>query len=302
MLTECTCGKIRKVLLSMKEVSLFDPKSVAVAATTYYPKWYRGRLKSVKHTDKVRGDLALEFVRTAKKLGYQIVVVNGKAPSTFYKELCNIGKINILRRRGKKRSPAKRQAVKAASKLVGVKVIVLSEPEKVSFLTECMQYVINPILENRVDIILPKRNEELFKSTYPDYMYESEAEGNKLYNEILRTNGLINNNSSDYDMFFGPRVFKNDPKIVSLFMRRHNVLSSEYFDVDEWSNALYFPVLLAFKKGLRVQSVTVPFLYPKLQKKNEEADAKEIFLEKRKAQRLGLLVELLRFISFIQKK
>ena len=85
-------------------------------------------------------------------------------------------------------------------------------------------------------------------------------------------------------------------------MRRYNVLSSEFFDVDEWSNAVYFPVLLAFKKGLRVQSVTVPFSYPKLQKKNEEVDAKEIFLEKRKAQRLGLLVELLRFISFIQKK
>ena len=123
----------------------FDPKSVAIAVATYYPKWYKGRLRSVKHTDKVRGDLALEFVKTAKKLGYQIVVVNGKAPRTFYKELHNIGNITILRRRGKKRSPAKRQAVKAASKLVGVKVIVLSEPEKVSLLTEGMSYVVKPV-------------------------------------------------------------------------------------------------------------------------------------------------------------
>lgn len=37
----------------------FNPTPLAIAATTSYPKWYRGKLRSIKHTDKVRGDLAL---------------------------------------------------------------------------------------------------------------------------------------------------------------------------------------------------------------------------------------------------
>lgn len=280
---------------------VLDPKLVAIAVTTYYPKWYKGKLRSIKHTDKVRGDLALEFIRSAKKLGYQTVVVDGKKPKTFYKELCSIGNIHILIRRGSKRLSAKRQAIKVASKLNGVKIIFLCEPEKLSLVKRCIPFIVKPILEDEADIVLPKRDEGLFKSSYPEYMYESETEGNKLCNEILRTNGLLNKNFSDYDMFFGPRAFKNNPRIISMFMKKYKILPTEYFDVDEWSNSLYFPIIVALKRKLRVQTVTVPFSYPETQKENEEVGAKEVFLEKRKIQRLGLLAELLRFVSFIQK-
>ena len=51
----------------------FNPTDVGLAIITYYPKWYRGKLRSIKHTDKVRGDLALEFFTKATKLGYKVV-------------------------------------------------------------------------------------------------------------------------------------------------------------------------------------------------------------------------------------
>ena len=46
-----------------------DSAPVAFAIITYYPQWYRGKLRSLKHTDKVRGDLAIEFFQTALKQG-----------------------------------------------------------------------------------------------------------------------------------------------------------------------------------------------------------------------------------------
>lgn len=279
----------------------FDPRSVAIATITYFPKWYKGTLKSIKHTDKVRGDLALESCKSAAKLDYQMIVVNGESSKTFSKELSGIKGIIVVRRRGKKRSPGKRMGIKIASKLPGVKVIVISEAEKVSIVTDCIPQIAEPIINGLADVVVPKREQSLFKSTYPEYMFESEMEGNKIYNEVLMANNLLNPHLENLDMFFGPRAFRNDPKIISLFMKKYHILSSEYFDSEEWSNTLYFPIILALKKGFAVKSITVPFSYPKIQKENEEKNAKDMFFEKRKAQRLGLLVELLHFVNFIKE-
>lgn len=279
----------------------FDPKSIAIAAITYFPKWYRGTLKSIKHTDKIRGDLALECARKAAKLGYQMIVANGGSPKTFTKELSSISGILVVKRRGKKRSPGKRVGIRIASKLPGVKVIVVSEAEKVSIVTDCIPQIVEPIINGSADVVVAKREQSLFKSAYPEYMYESEMEGNKIYNEVLMANNLLSPNLESLDMFFGPRAFRNDQKIVSLFMKKYHILSSEYFDSEEWSNTLYFPIILALKKRLRLKSVTVPFSYPEKQKKNEEASAKDVFIEKRRAQRMGLLIELLHFMNYIKE-
>lgn len=52
---------------------------------------------------------------------------------------------------------------------------------------------------------------------------------------------------------------------------------------------------------MTVKSVEVPFSYPVLQKENETNGDRELFLEKRKAQKLALLVELMHFISYLEK-
>src|SRR3989344_8232372 len=91
-----------------------DPSCVAITLTTLYPKWYRGKLQSIKHTDKIRGDLALEFIRIAREKGYQVVVVDGKGSKTFRKELKKIEGVTVLLSRKQKRSPMKRLALKTA--------------------------------------------------------------------------------------------------------------------------------------------------------------------------------------------
>ena len=82
----------------------------------------------------------------------------------------------------------------------------------------------------------------------------------------------------------------------------HNLsFPSTYFDLEELSNAQFFPIILALKQRMRVLSVNVPFEYPKIQKENEEKGARELFLEKRKAQRLSLIVEMFHFLSYLDK-
>jgi hypothetical protein len=278
----------------------FDPNSVGIVASTYFPKWYRGKLRSIKHTDKIRGDLVLESAGRSEKLGYRMVLVDAGSSKTFVKDISAINGILVAKRRSKKRSPSKRAGIKILSSLTGIKAIVITEGEKVSLISDCISQIVEPVISGTADIVIPKREQSLFKSSYPEYMFESETEGNRLYNEILKENNLLNSKSENLDMFFGPRAFRNERKIVSIFMKKYSILSSEYFDSEEWSDAQFFPIVLALKKKFEVKSVTIPFSYPRRQKENEEACAKDIFVEKRRAQKMGLIIELLRFINYIK--
>ncbi|RJQ37934.1 hypothetical protein C4559_02535 [Candidatus Microgenomates bacterium] len=271
--------------------------------STFYPKWYRGKLKSIKHTDKVRGDLAFQTLEKAKNHGYQLVVVDGHSSRSFRKELIGIKGINLIIRRAPRRSEAKRQGIEKASKLPNVKAIIITEPEKLSFI-DFVPQVVAPLLIEDEDIIIPARNNKLFKSSYPDYMYQSEIEANELYNELLRSFGIITKDQ-EFDMFFGPRAFKNEKNIVSLFMKKFVFKDKyallKYFEPEEFSNVLFFPVIEGLKKGYKVKNVEVDFVYPNLQKRNEESGQRELFLEKRKSQKMGLLIDLMHFVSYLEK-
>lgn len=282
-----------------------NPKTIAFAMITFYPKWYNGKLRSLSQTDKIRGDLALKFIQKASYMGFQLVLADGKSSKSFQRQLKSFSNITLIKKLSPKRSPAKRQAFKAASKIEDVKVIVTCEPEKISILDSVPLYV-KPILENMADIVVLKREENLFKKTYLDYMYQSETEGNKLYNEQLITHHLISKEEK-LDMFFGPRAFNNNSKILSLFLKKFHFQRNlkfleEYFDPEEYANAIYFPILIALQKGLRVKSIEIPFAYPKLQKMNETIGAKEFFMEKRKAQHIGTLIDLMYLLNHLQRQ
>lgn len=285
----------------------FEPGKIAIAIVTHYPRWYRGKLRSVKHTDKVRGDLALELVTEALKFGCNVVAADWKSSKTFRRQLSSLPKIILIKRRSPKSSPSKRQALRKATHIDGVKVIILTEPEKVSLVKDCLPLIVKPILDDETEIVVPKRNDELFKKTYPAYQYESEAEGNKTYNEELRSHKLIDVNHDDFDMFFGPHAILNERKIVSLFMKRyrfnvaHVSFPKWYFHAEELSSINLFPIVTALKRGFKVKGIEVPFKYPASQKQNEEVGARDLFYEKRKAQRIGLIIELLHFVAFLEK-
>lgn len=283
-----------------------DPKKIGLAVITSYPKWYRGKLQSLKNTDKIRGDLALEFARKASQAGYRLVIADSKSTKTFLRELTAIPNIHLIKRRSLTSGEGKRMALDKVSKIPGVEVIILTEAEKVSLITECIQQIARPLLEGKADIVVPKREEGLFKSTYPLYMYDSEIEGNCIYHEALVSNNIIPQKFPPLDIFFGPRAFKNDKKILALFKRKYvfsglSILEKLY-GPDIYSNVLYFPIVSALKKKLKVANLAVPFRYPKIQKENEDIGARDIFIEKRNLQRVSILIDLMHFLSYLEKK
>lgn len=285
----------------------YYPSSIAFALITYYPNWYRGKRKSIKDTDKIRGDIALEFIKEARKRNCHVVVVDGKSSQAFKKSLERVGEVIILKRTSAKRSPNKRLSILRASKIPGVKVIILTEAEKLSLVTDCLERIVEPIIKRNVSIVVPKREEKLFRRTYTSYMYESESEGNKIYNELLRTHGLLKKEEEDLDLFFGPRVFRNRPNITKLFLRKYHLtigntsLSKSHFDMEDYSNSIFFPVVDALKKKISVDSVTIPFRYPVLQKENEDKGEREFFIEKRKIQKLSIIAELIHFLEHMKE-
>ncbi|OGK39885.1 hypothetical protein A3F34_02305 [Candidatus Roizmanbacteria bacterium RIFCSPHIGHO2_12_FULL_44_10] len=284
-----------------------DPVSVAVCLITQYPDWYAGEARGISNIDKVRGDLALDSIRASRKKGFVTFVGFHDNSPEFNKELKQIEGIFLHRRETEKSAPSKRQLIEAASSHPEIKVICMMEPEKVSFVKDCLELCATPILESNTDIVIPKRDDALFRQTYPDYMYQSEVESIKLYNEELKAHGIIPQSHDGYDMFFGPRVFANSPTIVDIFLATYKLKIENisfpdlYYDAEQLSNTLFFPVVLALKKGVCVDSVIVPFHYPPSQKENEIKGARAHFIEKRKAQRLGLIIELMHFATFLEK-
>jgi hypothetical protein len=243
------------------------------------------------------------MIQKASKLGYPVVVIDGLSTKTFYKTIKNIPGVILKRRISYKRSPARRLGYQVASKIPQVEVIFYTEPEKVDILTYLPQ-ITQPLLDGQADIVIPKRELTAFKSTYPGFQYLSEEEGNKLYNEYMHLHHG-QHIEENFDMFFGPRAFRNNPAILRLFYQKYlfrlgdHIFKEQFFDPEQLSNAIFFPIVLALKKGFRVRSIEIPFRYPRLQKENEEKGNRLFFEEKRQMQRLALLVELMHFLSYL---
>lgn len=283
-------------------------RSVALVGITYVPKWYEGRLRSIKHTDKIRGDLILYSTKFAAGLGHTVVLVDGGSSKTFIKELKHITGLKLFQSKVHRRSPNRRKAIFEASEIPGVEVIVMTEIEKVSLITDCMELIVAPILHGDADVVVPKREDSLFKKSYPGYMYDSETEGNLLYNEALRANGLLSAHMDDLDVFFGARVYRNDPKMLKFLLSKYeahpfdSLNEHKLLNLEEYSNAQFFPVVKALTKKGKVVSVTVPFVYPEKQKENEEKGERELFVVKRRYQRLTIIIELMYFLGFMSHK
>jgi len=287
--------------LESREI-LKDPKTIVVVTATLYPRWYRGRPREPLTEDKVRGDLALRTLLAAKQRGFQIALVDG---GSSYEFLQALDKYNIpfeMQKEKGLQSLARRQALETAQSLLGVKVICQTEPEKISIISQCLNRASVPILKNEADIVVPKRTEASF-ATYPNYQARAEKKANKLYNQILRTHGLLDKDEPDIDFWFGVRVFANRPDVVELFTRQYQfrpaqIALHKIIQPEAYSNALFFPVVMALKAGFRVKTVEVPYRHPPEQTEFEKENLK--FSRKRDIQRRTIITELIHFIRFLE--
>ncbi len=282
----------------------FDPKSIVIAATTRYPNWHRGKSLDLSNTDKVRGDLAIQTIDEAIKHSYTVVINDGGSSKEFKGELAK-RRIIVQARIGESRATARRQLIEYSSHVPQAKVILRMEPEKVSLVENCIPQLVEPILRDEADVVVPKRRQDLFSSSYPNYMYRSEMYANKKYNDILHEFKILPS-EEEFDFFFGPVVFSNKPNILKFFLESFEVrLKKEpvigvrrYLDPQDFSNPQILGVVKALYMGIKVKSIEVPFVYPVAQKENELIN-KVSFMQKRKRQKWENLDDLVEFIKYL---
>lgn len=286
---------------------IFQPEAVAIVLLTRYLGWYPGELKNIGDTDKVRGDLALESIRAGVETGYNLIISDAGSNQEFLGQLSGLP-VTILDRQAGSRGVGRRQGFSAASRINGVEAIMRTEPEKVELIKEFVPNLMVSLINNEADIVVPKRNQELFKGSYPAYMYKSEVDAMEKYNKLLRRFRLLP--QDEYlDLFFGPIAFRNTPEIIELFM--HKFEFTKYSEVgirkypqpDEFSDAQTFPILEALHKGFRVRSIEINFVYPQIQKENEESiemGSEVAFRDKRRGQKWGFLDEAIHFIRYLR--
>jgi hypothetical protein len=277
---------------------LDHPERVVVTTGTFYKNWYEGSVKDpVNDVDKVRGDLALETLACACDAGYQIVVVDGGSDPAFLQALDEWG-ISYIPQTAKGMSPGRQEGFKLASLLHDAEAIVWVEPEKVSFVRDCLVQCVLPILNGEADVIVPERDAEAW-NTYPEYQKQSERQANQHWNTVLHT-GVPQSRGRQFDVFFGPRVFRNTPAVLNHFLqqadlsdgRQMNERFEKVINPKRYSDATFFPVATAIQNNMRVESVVVPYRHPDQQVRTE-TDSPE-FAQKRVSQRRGIVGELVK--------
>lgn len=282
----------------------FHPEAVAFAVTTYYPKFNPNRLFSISDTENVRGNLALSTIRFAKNNGFHVLVADGGSSHQFL-DIARSYDANVFDRGGEKRDQGRRKGIEVGSQIPGVKAILRTEPEKFD-LVQFTQAITAPLISGEADIVIPKRLEPSFGRFYPDYMHDSEVKANQTINNLLQKLGYMSENQY-FDFFFGPIALRNDAKVVATFMERFSFdqfvsMTKKYPSPENHANAQIFPVIKGLISGeLKVASVDVNFYYPSNQKANEEAPdegTKNIFIEKRRGQRYGILDEVIHAIRY----
>lgn len=264
-----------------------------IATTTWYKNYPQDPV------DQVRGHLARDLVATSVSKRFPVVVVDGGSSEEFKSAIKN-PLVHLHEQTEKGMSASRQQAFQIAANLIHAGWVCWTEPEKVSFVRDCLAMASNYLIGQHIDLVVPARDKEAFE-TYPAYQADDEQESNRKWNDLLREEGILMPDQPDLDAFFGPKVWRSE--ISSLFLRRYKVAnpgSPEAVDIKpgEYCNAILFPVVAAILEEKKVQSVIVPYSHPKEQTAIEEDSAE--FKEKRLYQRKTILATTREYLKLVR--
>lgn len=286
-----------------EQISAFDPSKVTIITTTFYRRWVSGQLQwslgdqvTPDIVDKVRGDLAVQTISIASERGARVIVVDGVNNRPF-RQVLDRRNVLIFDETDRGMSPSRQQGFRIAYAMPDGLVNLWTEPEKVSIVKDCLEPLMGPIFRNEADMTIPFRDDEVF-ATYPNYQVDDEKESNRLWNDLLKDEGILPPGHSGYDTWIGPRGWLKD--ITGLFLRRYRVTDPEasLIKPDEYCNAIFFPIIAALAAGKRVLSVQVPYRHPEIQKAIEQ-DSPE-FRAKRRYQQTTILETTKEYLALLR--
>lgn len=219
----------------------------------------------------MRGTLALRAMRAAINQVDEIAIVDGGSSEAFVQASKEVGIQLIPQDQANfpKMSGGRQQGYRALYDR-GVGIIVRAEIEKCTFFElGCLPDCIRPIVDGELEIVVPQRNHEGFKSL-PGYQAEVENKSNRLLHERLCRWGLWKDPHTVLDQWFGPKIFVR--AAYRLFRQRYIAAPGSTLRPHLYSNALFYPVYRAMMPGFKAGQVTVPYRHPWEQTKLESAD------------------------------
>lgn len=259
----------------LESVLVFDPSKINIITTIFYPlwnplglHWRPGTPDTSEDRDTVRGDLAIQTITKSAERGTRVIVIDGINYRPFRQALERKG-VFVLNETDKGMSASRQQGYKIAQAMPGSVANLWTEPEKVSIVEDCLDLIMAPLLKREADMVIPWRDSESF-STYPDFQADMEQEGNRLWNDLYKAEGIIPYGHPGFDNMFGPRAWHNT--LTGLFLRKYKSTDpdAKLVKPEEYGNALHFPLIAALIDGKTILSVPVPFRYPEIQKAIEQ--------------------------------
>ncbi|KAL1518463.1 hypothetical protein AB1Y20_002755 [Prymnesium parvum] len=213
-----------------------------VICPTFYPR-----------LDDARCQLGLESCRRAKALGIPLLLVDASPPEVR-EALAEAGaEVREQSRKGKK-GTALRECVELALAMVPDDgIICYQELEKVEMIA-LQREVCGHMLRSGADICVPRREDSLFRRSYPVEQWHSENFANLYLDALGSAVGL-----PTLDWTFGPVAFRAT--------MAHHWLRCE----GELWDAQIVPYINAAIEGARVEGVQVSYSHPAQMKREEES-------------------------------
>ena len=250
-------------------------KRACIVTVTYYTD-----------TSDIRFLLAQQLCRSAYQQSVQVIIVDGSPPqiqTLLMKEQNDYVQIFRQSKEQQGKGGALRQAIDHATKwFIENKAdlkrcaICFTEPEKLNLLNH-IDRIVEPLLSEEMDVVVPFRNEKLFRETYPIEQYHSESFANLHFNSLAKRHDGFK--GMNIDWLFGPFAFNAS---LALYWMQYTGKS--------W-DAQMIPYVRGIRDHRwRVQSVNVDFVHPTEMKKQEEGDPA---WSNKRLHQLNLLFELL---------
>ncbi|KAL7531658.1 hypothetical protein ACHAXR_004161, partial [Thalassiosira sp. AJA248-18] len=156
---------------------------VCVVTVTFYPD-----------TSDVRFHLALELCKLATQHKIHLIIVDGSPNHPAVRDQFQNGSDGYVhvfqqdRERYSGKGGSLRQAILKATEwiqeennnhsnaesILNEAAICFTEPEKVDMMNHVHE-IVKPIIKGRADVVVPTRNDEFFRQTYPIEQYHSES-------------------------------------------------------------------------------------------------------------------------------
>ena len=256
-------------LLAFRENQERKFEDVIVCTSTMY---------GTDDASNMRVKLALQFLEKAKELGLKVVIVEGGSTNQkFLQEATPIRfpNLTLIKSQTVAMGPKRRESLKTAMEMFPHALYFLyTEPEKSDLISAPNIKSMVEALENGANIVVPERRGGL--KNYSRLQTWMEYRANK------RVNKLTKPGTEKIDMWFGPKIF--DRTAAREFLD----YNKEGDKLDFW-DAIHVPVITASKKGGRIVSVPIDFIYPEEQRAMEEGN--EEFDKKRLDQYMKILAE-----------